>query len=361
MRWRNSEQAYGGVAVTAHWVTVVCVIFAWGIGTFLGDFPRGPVRDGALFVHMTLGLTIFACLVIRLVWRFVDPPPPAIASPRFDPWLGLAAKAGHFVLYALLIVTPTLGVVVQFARGQPLPLFGIFDIASPWAFDREFFREIIRLHQLAANTLGVVAILHAVVALVHRFLGLRDGTLGAHGALRAALSSALTPRSAPAPLQPPPAWRAGRSDGRSRRRDRRGSSCRNAIPSTPRSMRSITCSAQTAAATSRRVAGSSSSPSKRSASQAGTLAPARRAKLAVCLKFCTGTMPGTIGIVDARRGGDVEKAEIDAVVEEELGDRAVGAGVDLALQHLDVVQQVRALRMLLGIGGDRDFEIADRA
>jgi cytochrome b561 len=176
MRWRNSEQAYGGVAVAAHWITVVCVIFAWFIGTFLTDFARGAARDGALFVHMTLGLTIFACLVIRLIWRFIDPPPPAIASPRFDPWLGLAAKAGHFVLYALLIATPILGIVLQFARGQPLPLFGIIDIPSPWAFDRDFFRRIIGMHQLAANALGVVAILHAAVALVHQ-LGLRDGTL----------------------------------------------------------------------------------------------------------------------------------------------------------------------------------------
>ena len=61
---------------------------------------------------------------------------------------------------------------------------------------------------------------------------------------------------------------------------------------------------------------------------------------------------------DPRRGGDVEKAEIDGIVEEELGDRAVGAGVDLALQRLDVVQQGRALRVLFGIGGDRDLEIA---
>ena len=54
--------------------------------------------------------------------------------------------------------------------------------------------------------------------------------------------------------------------------------------------------AQTAAATSRRVAASSSSPSKRSASHCGTLAPVLRAKFAVCLKFWTGTMPGRIGM-----------------------------------------------------------------
>ena len=71
-------------------------------------------------------------------------------------------------------------------------------------------------------------------------------------------------------------------------------------------------------------------------------------------------MPGTIGIRDAGRAGHVEEAEIGAVVEEELGDRPVRPGVDLALQHLDVVQERRALRMLLRIGPDRDLEIADR-
>ena len=42
---------------------------------------------------------------------------------------------------------------------------------------------------------------------------------------------------------------------------------------------------------------------------------------------------------DPGRRGDVEEAQIGAVVEEELGDGAVGAGVDLALQRFDVVQQ----------------------
>ena len=65
----------------------------------------------------------------------------------------LAAKAGHLLLYALLIATPILGVVLQFARGKALPVFGLFDIPSPWVMDRAFFRQIIGLHQLAADAL----------------------------------------------------------------------------------------------------------------------------------------------------------------------------------------------------------------
>ena len=44
-----------------------------------------------------------------------------------------------------------------------------------------------------------------------------------------------------------------------------------------------------------------------------------------------------IGIVDAAGAHLVEKAEIDLVLEEELGDGARRAGIDLGLQHVDVL------------------------
>ncbi len=43
----------------------------------------------------------------------------------------------------------------------------------------------------------------------------------------------------------------------------------------------------------------------------------------------------------------------------ELGDDAVGAGIDLGLEVVDVGLERRALGMLLGIAGDGDLEVAD--
>ena len=131
------------------------------------------------------------------------------------------------------------------------------------------------------------------------------------------------------------------------------------IADTPRSTRSSTCSAAIAAAISLRVAGSSSSPSKRAASQSGTEAPVRCAKLFACLKFCTGRMPGVIGHGDAARPHAVEIAEVEIVLEEELRDRARRAGIDLGLQHVDVGIDRGRVRMLLRIGRDRHLGIGD--
>jgi cytochrome b561 len=176
MPLRNSLQDYGSVARFAHWATALFVVLAWLLGQFGDVFPRGEPRAASLFVHMSLGLGVLLLVVLRLVWRALDPAPPPIVAPRFEPWLTYAAKAGHLLLYALLIATPILGVALRFARGQPLPVFGFIDIASPWIQDRAFSRQIIELHELAANALGIVALGHAAAALLHHW-ALGDRTL----------------------------------------------------------------------------------------------------------------------------------------------------------------------------------------
>ena len=149
---------------------------AWPLGMFRNVFPRGAARDADLFVHMSLGLGVLLLLVFQLAWRAFDPPPPAIVTPRFEPWLNYAAKAGHFLLYLLLFATPALGIALQFSRGLPLPLLGLAAIPSPRAFDRELLGRLVTIHQIAGDALCVVAIGHAAAALVHHWI-LRDRTL----------------------------------------------------------------------------------------------------------------------------------------------------------------------------------------
>ncbi len=88
--------------------------------------------------------------------------------------------------------------------------------------------------------------------------------------------------------------REHRARGRWPRSARRGSACRSGTPVTPFCCRRLTCSIAQLAAISRRVSGSSSSPSKRCTSQSGTLVPQRLANFSMCGKRVIGRMPGTI-------------------------------------------------------------------
>ncbi len=68
-------------------------------------------------------------------------------------------------------------------------------------------------------------------------------------------------------------------------------------------------------------------------------------------------MPGTIGIVDAHRFALVDEMVVGVGVVEVLGDRGVGAGLDLALEVLQVVLRVFRLRVVLGVGRDLDEKV----
>lgn len=175
MRLRNSAEGYGAISQLMHWITVALVILAWFLGQFDDIFPKGAARAASLFVHNSAGLAVIAILVLRLFWRFADPPPP-IEHTILGAWLDRVGRLVHYVLYALLIAAPISGIVLQFARGDSLPIFGLTEIVSPWTRDRAFSRSVKEIHEVVANALIILAALHAAAALTHHWV-LRDRTL----------------------------------------------------------------------------------------------------------------------------------------------------------------------------------------
>jgi cytochrome b561 len=175
MSLRNSADRYGLVAQTLHWLTVVLVTAAWGLGTVGDDLPEGVARAAGLFTHISAGLAIIAIVLVRLLWRIGDPPPALERTPLGE-WPDRAARIAHYTLYALLVAVPIAGIVVQFARGDALPVFGVFEIPSPWPADRAFARSVKEVHEVLANALVIFAVLHAGAALVHHWV-FRDRTL----------------------------------------------------------------------------------------------------------------------------------------------------------------------------------------
>ena len=174
MQWRNSADRYGAGLVTLHWLMVVLISCGWLLGQLKDATPRdwhGPVQ----FLHNSAGLLVLLLLVVRLAWRLADPP-PALEPTRFGPAATWAAKLGHGALYVLMLAVPIAGITLIFSAGRPLNVFGLFEIASPWVRDREFGRSVHEVHELLANTLIILAFLHAAAALVHHWV-LRDRTL----------------------------------------------------------------------------------------------------------------------------------------------------------------------------------------
>jgi cytochrome b561 len=174
MNHTDDIASYGATTRALHWLGALCVLLAWLLGSFGDDLPKAT-RPAALFAHISLGLAVLGLLVVRLGWRVADPPPASLPT-SLGAWTNTIAAAVHWLLYALMIAVPVTGIVLQFARGDALPIFGLFDVASPWPRDRAFARSVKEVHELLANIILVAAALHAASALFHHYV-LRDATL----------------------------------------------------------------------------------------------------------------------------------------------------------------------------------------
>jgi cytochrome b561 len=89
--------------------------------------------------------------------------------------LEIASRVSHWTLYALLVAVPFVGIVFELKRGNALPMFG-WELASPWPADRALARSLLTVHYYLANTLLILAGVHAAAALIHHY-ALRDQTL----------------------------------------------------------------------------------------------------------------------------------------------------------------------------------------
>jgi cytochrome b561 len=115
---------YTRVAVAMHWLIAAIVVAQIAWGWFMQEIPKSPpgLRADAFNFHKSVGLCIFALMLVRLGWRLAHPPPPLPPLPR---WQVRAAKLTHGALYAALFVMPIAGYLGSVFSGYPVKWFGI--------------------------------------------------------------------------------------------------------------------------------------------------------------------------------------------------------------------------------------------
>lgn len=165
---------YPTAIITLHWLTLALMIGIYTLIQLYDALPKGSdPRALAKAWHETLGVTVFAVVLVRLPLRLWLGVPPALAStPR---WQHLLASAMHWALYGLLIAAPILGYLSLNAKGTPVPFFGL-QMPAFIGPDRALAANLKDIHE-TVGTLGYWLIGgHAAAALVHHYL-MHDGTL----------------------------------------------------------------------------------------------------------------------------------------------------------------------------------------
>lgn len=175
MQLGNSSRRFGAVSITLHWLVAIVVyaMFALGLWMVTLSYYDGWYHQ-APELHKSIGVLLMMALVIRLIWRHLSPPPPALKS--YSRLTRIAAIAAHVMLYALLFAIIFSGYLISTADGKPISVFGLFEVPATFADAGSQADLAGDIHLWLAWSVVILSVLHGLAALKHHFID-KDDTL----------------------------------------------------------------------------------------------------------------------------------------------------------------------------------------
>ena len=167
------DDQYSGAAKALHWLTAVLIVVNLLLGLSMVPLPFTPRKLQWYQWHKWIGITVFLVTCLRLAWRSIDPPPPAVAMAR---WQRSAAATTHALMYALLLAIPISGWVYSSATGVQVVYLGLIPLPDLVEKDRTLGDALKVVHVTLNFVLFSLVGLHIAAALKHHFVD-RDTVL----------------------------------------------------------------------------------------------------------------------------------------------------------------------------------------
>ncbi len=191
----QASTRYTKTAVVLHWLIAIGIFIMFGIGWFMADLPKEAPKQAAfdLFdlgfyswqlpeaisprafyfnLHKSIGVTVFALILIRILWRFTHKPPALLSN--YKAIERKLASGVHYLLYILMFVLPFTGLKTAIYSKYGVKWFGMdFITGVDDKGVRDFYKEA---HEIIGLILVAVIAIHILAALKHKFID-KDETL----------------------------------------------------------------------------------------------------------------------------------------------------------------------------------------
>ncbi|MCK1480560.1 cytochrome b [Bradyrhizobium sp. 197] len=163
---------YGTPAKVLHWLVVALLAVQFSLGWLMPDVHAGP-PGRAMTLHISLGLTILALILLRLVWRITHPVAPESSLP---PWQRVSSEAVHWLLYVLVLAATMTGWLFASFRGWSVSYFNLIPLPMLAGKNPVAIHQIDGWHQIAEWALLIAIGVHVAAAFAHIFI-YRDGVM----------------------------------------------------------------------------------------------------------------------------------------------------------------------------------------
>jgi cytochrome b561 len=177
----SSARRYTTVAIVLHWAIAAAILFQLVGGKWM--VSAGAAATGSVFtvfqVHKTVGLTILALTLARIIWRVANPAPALPdGMSRFERF---AASITHLGFYAFLISVPLSGWAMASVSPTGVPTFFLLLDSLSFAHlpllgdagltERHTAEAFLKsVHYYLALAMGLLIVLHVAAALKHQFI-----------------------------------------------------------------------------------------------------------------------------------------------------------------------------------------------
>lgn len=168
----SAPQKYAATTRLLHWLVAVMVLATMPIGVIMltEGLPRAQ-QDLLFILHKNGGVIILMLVVLRLIWRAMQPAPRL--PDHLPRWQVLAAGVTQWALYALLLVMAISGYIRVTAGGFPIEMLDAIGFPRLVAPSDALAERAQSVHSFSRFVLAPLILLHIAAGLRHLFL--RDG------------------------------------------------------------------------------------------------------------------------------------------------------------------------------------------
>ena len=192
---KQTPSHYTKTAIILHWLIAIFIALMFVLGWYMAELPKEAPKQMAydLFdlgvytwqaaeeisprtfyfnLHKSLGLTVLALIILRILWRITHTPPAALSS--YKAIEKKVATATHLSLYLLMLAVPLTGLTMAINSKYGVKWFGIDLIAG---LDNKPVRDFFECtHEFVGIVLLVLIGIHLLGALKHKFID-KDETM----------------------------------------------------------------------------------------------------------------------------------------------------------------------------------------
>jgi cytochrome b561 len=114
MEFKSTNSSYGWLARLLHWIGALLVFALLSVGISM-NIVTADLKTTLLQVHIGSGLFLFAVVIVRIIWKFIDDrpdPPSLLSSIRL-----LVFRTIHLISYIGLLVLTISGAGILISSG----------------------------------------------------------------------------------------------------------------------------------------------------------------------------------------------------------------------------------------------------